>query len=321
MVPGTDGSVRKLRFSMRKALLVALCLTLLLSLGLFVAGDYTRVQILRWKTARSLDVLAVQRDRLLKQKAMLESEVSNLEFHEQKTLDFTRGVRTRMSELASILQGATDLIPVEAPQLDRASDDGEDVGGAEIECRGECLAREKNSLLKRLTAKPTDGPLLDDMDALIGLLRSMPLGYPANGHVSSHFGLRKSPFGGGVKLHQGLDISLSFGSYIYATANGTVIRVRRTPTYGLVADIDHGNGIVTRYAHMSRGYVSAGEKICAGEIVGLAGSSGHSTGPHLHYEVRVDNKPVDPQALVRVAVSLREMISGHEEALPVRHRL
>ena len=127
------------------------------------------------------------------------------------------------------------------------------------------------------------------------MIEGIPFGLPANGYLSSGWGMRHSPFSGRLKMHQGLDFSVGAGDYVRGAADGIVKSVKRTSTYGLVIDVKHGKGnVVTRYAHLSKALVKEGEKVCRGEAIALIGSTGRSTGPHLHFEVRINNKPHNP---------------------------
>ena len=129
------------------------------------------------------------------------------------------------------------------------------------------------------------------------LMPHLPLLYPLSGEVtmSSPFGYRPDPFLGRPALHPGVDLVQGYGSQIKATAIGRVIHAGPMGGYGNAVDIDHGNGIVTRFGHMSQVLVSEGQSVKAGDPIGLLGSTGRSTGPHLHYEVRIDGEPVDPE--------------------------
>ncbi len=119
--------------------------------------------------------------------------------------------------------------------------------------------------------------------------------WPVKGDLDSGFGGRRNPFGGSsYEYHEGQDIEAQIGTPVSATANGTVLCAGWQNGYGQVVYIDHGNGLQTRYGHLSQINVSVGQTISRGETVGLVGSTGRSTGPHLHYEVRINNQPVNP---------------------------
>jgi len=127
------------------------------------------------------------------------------------------------------------------------------------------------------------------------LLASVPSRAPARGYVSSIFGMRIDPFTGLPVLHAGLDYSANIGSRVSSTADGVVIFAGIDGSYGKCVKIDHGNGIVTLFGHMSKFDLKVGDKVKRGQLVGAVGNTGRSTGPHLHYEVRVNGVPVDPQ--------------------------
>jgi murein DD-endopeptidase MepM/ murein hydrolase activator NlpD len=125
-------------------------------------------------------------------------------------------------------------------------------------------------------------------------LRSMPSIRPALGWVTSTFGYRVSPYTGYKKLHDGLDIAAGIGTMVFAPADGVVTFAGVKPGYGLVLVIDHGYGIETRYAHNSKFLVKPGDVVKRGQKVANTGNTGLSTGPHLHYEVRINGIPIDP---------------------------
>ena len=126
-------------------------------------------------------------------------------------------------------------------------------------------------------------------------LASIPRGLPVNGYVTDGFGMRRNPFNGeGSEVHEGLDIAVDFGTPVTATADGLVIYAAPHAGYGNLVTIYHSNGITTRYGHMSRIAVEAGQRIKRGDQIGNAGSTGRSTGPHVHYEVRENDQSVNP---------------------------
>lgn len=126
------------------------------------------------------------------------------------------------------------------------------------------------------------------------LLAATPSSKPVRGWFTSKFGYRISPFTSKPVMHAGLDIAAAPGSPIYATADGIVSFAGYDPGYGKLVTIDHGYGVVTRFGHTSQIYVELGQKIKRRDIIAAVGSTGRSTGPHLHYEVRVNDVPVDP---------------------------
>jgi murein DD-endopeptidase MepM/ murein hydrolase activator NlpD len=124
---------------------------------------------------------------------------------------------------------------------------------------------------------------------------NLPSIWPVAGAIRGGFGVRRNPFGGwGSEFHKGQDISAPYGAQVIATADGMIERAGWLRGYGQVVYVDHGNGISTRYGHLSRIDVTAGQMIKRGDQLGLVGSTGRSTGPHLHYEVRVDGQAINP---------------------------
>lgn len=116
------------------------------------------------------------------------------------------------------------------------------------------------------------------------------------GKINNDFGYRRNPFGGrGYEFHSGLDIDGERGDAVAAPANGTVSKAGWEGGYGNLIEIDHGNGLTTRYGHLSKIGVQVGDTVQRGQLIGLIGSTGRSTGPHLHYEVRLNDKAINPR--------------------------
>lgn len=137
--------------------------------------------------------------------------------------------------------------------------------------------------------------LSDRLASALHLLRSTPHRWPTDSRdVSSPFGYRKDPFTGRKTFHTGIDIAANFGDPVYATADGRVAEIGSDRARGRFVVIDHNSGIRTAYLHLSRIAVAEGDSVAAGNVVGFVGSTGRSTGPHLHYEVIRDGEVVDP---------------------------
>ena len=125
-------------------------------------------------------------------------------------------------------------------------------------------------------------------------MSSMPTVWPVNGRVSSNFGNEKDPFQNTTRFHSGIDIAADYGTDVKASGNGTVIFSGYKVAYGYVVFIDHGHDLVTVYGHNSRLLAKEGQEVKKGDIISKAGSSGRSTGPHCHFEVRINDNVVDP---------------------------
>jgi murein DD-endopeptidase MepM/ murein hydrolase activator NlpD len=133
--------------------------------------------------------------------------------------------------------------------------------------------------------------LLQDRSAL---LSATPSTKPAQGWYTSRFGYRVSPYTDKPVMHEGLDIAAAPGTPVYAPADGIITFAGYDAGYGKLVVIDHGYGVETRYGHQSQLHVTNGQKIRHGDLLGAVGNTGRSTGPHLHYEVRVNGEPIDP---------------------------
>lgn len=126
-----------------------------------------------------------------------------------------------------------------------------------------------------------------------------PTLWPVVGRITSSFGERLDPFNGEGAFHSGIDIATTYGSAVRAPADGIVLKAGYGTGYGREIIIDHGSGIETLYGHLSGFAVTAGEQVRRGQVIGYVGDSGRSTGPHLHYEVRIRNTPVNPHRYLR----------------------
>lgn len=145
--------------------------------------------------------------------------------------------------------------------------------------------------LRRVSQEEIRGFLNDQRS----LLAAKPKGWPVKGWITSGFGMRKSPFTGKRMMHEGLDIAACTGTPIFATADGIVSRAETQAGYGKVVAIDHGYGYKTFYAHNSKIFVKVGQRVKRGDKIAAVGNTGHSTGSHLHYEVRLNSVPINPK--------------------------
>ncbi len=169
-------------------------------------------------------------------------------------------------------------------------------------------------LLTKNKSQDLGGPFIQDdlgeTDQNIGSLRlerlvsslpdeNVPNLWPREGKVNSEFGFRRNPFGGRTyEFHEGIDIDGERGDPVVAAGGGIVVKAGWQGGYGYMVEIDHGNGISTRYGHLSKIEVKVNEIVSKGKLIGLVGSNGRSTGPHLHYELRVNGKATDPRKLL-----------------------
>jgi hypothetical protein len=182
------------------------------------------------------------------------------------------------------------------PRLDEPLDMGlerDDLRPAEAWASG-IDARAETFLEVFADAEPDLNMFVEELESLEALERALPSFWPAGGFLSSRYGWRRNPFGFRWSHHSGIDLAGTPGDAIYAAAQGTVIHADWSGGYGRAVEIDHGFGITTVYAHCSELFVSAGDVVQPGDPIAAIGTTGRSTGPHLHFEVRLDGNAVDP---------------------------
>ncbi|MFW6324971.1 MAG: M23 family metallopeptidase [Desulfovibrionales bacterium] len=245
----------------------------------------------------------LQRDLSTSEKTIQEQKV--------QLLSFTDKLQNMESDLARIREFDTKLrimINMDQNRVDEVSS----LGGAERQefsdgylpaYRQELLARKMHNFLDQLRTdsrleEVRQQELIQAINLKRDLLASTPSIWPTKGWISSSFGYRTSPFTGKREFHKGLDISGPTGTPIYAPANGTVTFNAKDGGYGLTLILKHGNGVTSRYAHLDRAAVKVGQQVVRGELIGFMGNSGRSTGPHLHYEVRLNGVFVNPERFI-----------------------
>lgn len=140
--------------------------------------------------------------------------------------------------------------------------------------------------------------LLNKLEAQKNMLAHTPAIRPTSGWITSNFGYRISPFTGKKEFHKGLDIANRKGTEIMATADGVVTFAGPKGFFGELVVIDHGHGITTRYAHLDKALFKSGDRVKRGQVIAQMGNTGRSTGPHLHYEVRLNGVPVNPSKYI-----------------------
>jgi len=213
-----------------------------------------------------------------------------------------------ISRLADNAQRSADAISdaLEAAGLPVAADDGgdgagkSDVGGPLIPVDGSAVFDSKVRDLDEA---------LDTLDQLKREARRLPLANPAPGHVvTSPFGVRTDPIIGTAALHSGIDFRAPVGMEAKVTAAGVVVKAGWNGGYGRMVEVDHGQGYATRYGHLSEVLVKVGDRVKAGDIIGRTGSSGRSTGPHLHYEVRHNGEAINPLRFLKAGKKVAQYL-------------
>lgn len=259
---------------------------------------------------------------LVKQFQVVESKVSSLENSLERVKTFTQKLRliTNIEDQDRVVQltvgpkptpGAAgeDYEPMDQRMPPEALEQQDQIFAPENaanETTGEVAAepslRDYASLVIRIDRAVRETQLKEQsvlelwegLSDRQSLLNATPNIKPSKGWITSRFGRRVNPVTGQLAMHTGLDIAAAPGSPIYAPADGVVIFASYDESYGKLVSIDHGYGVTTRFGHNSQIYVHVGQKVTKYDVIAAVGSTGRSTGPHLHYEVRINGTPVDP---------------------------
>ncbi|KQS82704.1 M23 family metallopeptidase [Rhizobium sp. Leaf383] len=236
--------------------------------------------------------------------------------------DIERSQKDRIAQLTSGAINATDAIetivartglsvtpdPADAEEA-RATGDDADIrsGGDDTGMGGPYVAPETKDVFDRQLVE-LDTALVR-LEQVRGEVRKLPFSNPApQSDITSQFGNRMDPFLGRLALHAGIDFRVAIGTGVRSTAPGKVVVAGRNGGYGNMVEIDHGNGVSTRYGHLSSILVNVGDVVTAGDVIGRSGSTGRSTGPHLHYEVRLHGDAVDPMRFLNAGMKLSTYI-------------
>ena len=284
------------QFTVPIALIVAL--VLVITSGATVLGisffDYRALRKSIAGNHRMAQTIDDQREAISQQRLQIQS--------------FAHEINTLKEKLVKLDQFEKKIRVIANLETDEAEDSLFGVGGAAPEDldprleptqRHEGLMREMHLQVDELDKasqrqESSFGNLFDTLEGQHNLLASTPAIRPSGGWMTSRFGYRTSPFTGRKEFHKGMDIANRKGTAILATADGTVSFAGKKGAMGNIVVIDHGHGLVTRYAHLSKALKKRGESVRRGDIIAQMGNSGRSTGPHLHYEVQLNGVPVNP---------------------------
>jgi len=319
VISNTDGQTSKFVLSGTRLKMVALITSVVLLILLTGMIDYFGLLVQAIENRK----LKAENAQLLKQFQIVETKVSSLENSLERVKSFTTKLKliTNVDAEDRITKLTMGNKPSNAPTYEeeyepmdqRASNQtlvAEDKLFAPIkaenEKQGELTLQpsEKDyvSLVVRIDRAVKETQLKEQsvielwegLSERQSLLNAIPNIKPARGWLTSNFGYRMNPFTGKNTMHAGLDIAASPGSPVYAPADGIVIFASYDESYGKLVSIDHGYGVTTRFAHNSQIYVHVGQRVNKWDVISAVGNTGRSTGPHLHYEVRINSIPVDP---------------------------
>jgi Peptidase family M23 len=224
---------------------------------------------------------------------------TSLDTVESRQMAALNAVEDSMESRMRRIRGVFTDLGLDMPHLEAATPRG-GMGGPFVPVK---LAPGSGAFERQLYRINTTRTQIERLNRILALV---PYRKPVVGEVefTSGFGVRTDPFLGRPAMHTGLDFRAASGEPVRATANGKVVSAGWAGGYGRMVEIDHGNGLSTRYGHLSEINVKVGDTIKIGQVIGAVGSTGRSTGPHLHYETRIDGEAVDPQKFLRAGVRL-----------------
>ena len=300
--------VRRMQVSrngLRRVAGAAIAAGLLLAIGLV---DYVRLRI----SAVDVVSLRAEASRQRGELVTLGGEVGGLALELERLRELERKVRVianlpgamreaRVPEPAG--KGGGDELPAPQPGATEADSTAADSAADELGARDggldpAALARVQERARRLGSMVPTRKlsllELLEGLEGKSQRLASTPSIWPTDGYVTSGYGNRVSPFTGRQQFHSGLDIAADFGTIVVAPARGRVVFAGINGPFGRMVELDHGYGLRTHYAHLSNSLVQQGQTVERGMRIGEVGSTGRSTGPHLHYGVEVNGRTVDP---------------------------
>ena len=231
----------------------------------------------------------------------LQAENIHLKVQKKNLEISTVKLNTKLSALETLSERLTNLIENDSWNK-RTGMNQRGIGGSKVDYPTAALVGSANlragvDVLKDRTAE-LEGQmkLLEQVaEKRVTFLLATPSLWPVHGPITSHYGSRLDPFNGDTELHLGVDISSLYGSQVRTPADGVVIFAQRQGAYGNLIIIDHGNGLTTRHGHLARFSVHTGQTVHKNDVIGYVGTTGRTTAPHLHYEVRVNDRPVNPR--------------------------
>ena len=288
-LPGPNAKVRTLSISKSVIKSALLSVAAVIFLSFYLIYEYNDVKDKVWE-------LQSMREELMQQKAQVQNFALNI-------LDYKRQMFL-LRDLDTKLRRAVSLGPRDKAQQVLGIGGPDELGLQNLTSMGE---KKQDEALKEMHQELTQlkgaaskqeaslQMLIEYFEDKRSLYASTPLVWPVRGWVTSPFGKRTSPFTGIPAFHEGLDIAAQTGTPVVAPADGFVHKAGFSPGYGNMVEISHGYGIKTVFGHNSRLNVKVGQKVKRGDVISYVGDTGSSTGPHLHYEVRLNGLPVNPK--------------------------
>lgn len=287
-LPGPNERVRTLSISKSALKTALLSLVAVVILSLYLVYEYNDVKDKVWE-------LQSVREELMQQKAQVQNFALNL-LDYKRQMFLLRDLDTKLRRVVSLgpRDRAQQVLGIGGPDelgLQNLTTMGEKKQAEALKEMHQELSQLKGAASRQEASLQM---LIEYFEDKRSLYASTPSVWPVRGWVTSPFGNRTSPFSGILKFHEGLDIAAQTGTPVMAPADGVVVKAGFSTGYGNMVEISHGYGIKTVFAHNSRLNVKAGQRVKRGDIISYVGDSGSSTGPHLHYEVRLNGLPVNP---------------------------
>lgn len=302
IITGERGKTLKLHLA-RKSLCIFSMLGIILSASLAITSIFSVSLVTRNKTiSQELSELRLKTrtsDELIAQiqsKANAERSRLNLQI---------TSLKLRSANQLASLQEEKDLLLLTAvSELNERSEQIETIMGkigVKVKDKKNIRPSDQNRGGPFIELRPgMQDELLYKADTYMETIKAIPLGRPVHATIASRFGPRKDPVNSKRGFHEGIDLKAQLGEKIYATAAGVIVKAGRNGSFGKYVEIDHQNGFRTCFGHMKKYFVSEGERVKRGQLIGQVGNTGRSTGPHLHYEVRYKKKPVNPLKFMQV---------------------
>lgn len=265
------------------------------------ASDWVKTDEMEEKTTLrdallQRDLAVSERDELLAKIELLEENIQKLETAEMEILNRVGQLSDKeMSKIKEVISAINKSIKKQNKYFNPLANSKKDSTGGAYEPDMTVVANEE--LSKKMQEVFTQ---IDDVSYYREVMKSVPIGKPVWSYwLSSAFGHRSDPFNKKSATHKGVDLASNKGNKIRTMAKGKVTRSSWNGGYGLMVEIDHGNGFKTKYAHLNKSYVKKGDYVEQGDTIAEVGSTGRSTGPHLHYEVLYNGTPVDPMTFIK----------------------
>ena len=277
------GKIRRYRISKRKIKILTITAALFTAILIVYAGILTYKSFNYYgRTSKEIAKLKGELHQYRNENARLKTEITALKEEKEDTIQ-------KLAKRIKIIDSLMKKVGVNVPSVD----EGE--GGLAIPI-DELFNTDDIDL----------SSVIPGLDYIIHNLRTTPLGYPTTGRITSGFGLRRNPVTGRIEFHLGIDIANRWGTPVRAPADGKVIKAGWCGLMGKCIVIKHNSDFSTRYGHLAKLLVRKGDFVERGQIVGMMGNSGRSTGPHLHYTIKYKTKIVNPISYVEVSLDDKE---------------